>query len=47
MMGYLLSKTPELSIENAQEAIKVVMNPKVVDMNLKALRFGYDKGCEE
>lgn len=47
MMGYFLSKNPEISLDNARTAIRAVMNPKVVDLNLKALQFGYEKGLEE
>ena len=32
--------------KQAQEAIKEVMSPKIVPMNLKALQLGYDKGKE-
>ena len=46
MMGYIVAKNPELDMDNAREAIREVMNPKVVEMNLKALQFGYNKGCE-
>ena len=44
MMGFFVAKNPELTKENALEAIKEVMNPKVVDLNLKAFMFGYEKG---
>ena len=43
-MGFFVAKNPELTKENALEAIKEVMNPKVVDLNLKAFMFGYEKG---
>ena len=46
MMGFFVAKNPEVTLENAKEAIREVMNPKVVDLNLKALQFGYDKGLE-
>lgn len=46
MMGFFVAKNPELSRENALEAIREVMNPKVVELNLKAFDFGYSKGCE-
>lgn len=46
MMGYFLAKNPEISLENGEKALKEVMNPKVLDMNLQALRFGYEKGQE-
>lgn len=44
MMGFFVAKNPELSKENALEAIREVMNPKVVELNLKAFMFGYEKG---
>lgn len=46
MMGYIIAKTPDITLDNGIEAIKEVMNPKVVELNLDALRFGYDKGME-
>lgn len=46
MMGFFVAKNPELSRENALEAIKEVMNPKVVELNMKAFDFGYMKGQE-
>lgn len=46
MMGCIVAKNDNLSLENAQEAIKEVMAPKIVPMNLKALQFGYEKGLE-
>ena len=46
MMGYFVAKNPDISLEDAEAAIKASMNPKVVDMNLQALRFGYEKGLE-
>lgn len=46
MMGYFVAKNPELSLDNAREAIREVMNPRVVDMNVRALEFGYAKGLE-
>ena len=44
MMGYIVAHNPDISLENAQNAIRAVMNPKVVDLNLKALQFGYEHG---
>ena len=41
-----MAKSSEITLENAQEAIKEVMSPKIVPMNLKALQLGYDKGKE-
>lgn len=46
MMGYIVAKNPEITLDNAKAAIHAIMNPKVVDMNLKALEFGYKKGLE-
>ncbi len=46
MMGFFVAKQRELSLENAQAALKDVMNPKVIAMNLDALKFGYEKGLE-
>ena len=46
MMGFIVAKSSEITLENAQEAIKEVMSPKIVPMNLKALQLGYDKGKE-
>jgi len=46
MMGYFVAKNPDISLEDARAAIKANMNPKVVEMNIKALQFGYDKGME-
>lgn len=46
MMGYIIAKTPDITLENGLEAIREVMNPKVVELNLAALKFGYDKGME-
>lgn len=47
MMGYVVSKDAAITLDNAREAIREIMNPKVVDMNLKALQFGYEKGLAE
>lgn len=47
MMGYIVAKSEHLTLENAQEAIREVMAPKLVPMNLKALQLGYDKGKAE
>lgn len=47
MMGFFVAKNPEISLDNAREALREVMNPKVLEMNLEALQFGYDKGMEE
>ena len=44
MMGYIVAHNPDISLENAQNAIRAVMNPKVVDLNLEALQFGYEHG---
>lgn len=46
MMGFFVAKNPTITLENAREAIREVMNPKVVELNLKALQFGYEKGME-
>lgn len=46
MMGFFVAKNPTITLDNAREAIKEVMNPKVVEMNLGALQFGYEKGLE-
>lgn len=46
MMGFFVAKNPELSRENALAAIRDVMNPKVVELNINAFNFGYDKGLE-
>ncbi|MEG1758446.1 MAG: 2-oxoacid:acceptor oxidoreductase family protein [Oscillospiraceae bacterium] len=46
MMGYLVAKHDDITLENAIAAIREVMSPKVVDMNIKALQFGYEKGIE-
>jgi len=47
MMGYFIAKSPELSLEDGEAAIRAAMNPKLVELNLKALRFGYEQGKEE
>ena len=47
MMGYFIAKNPEVTLENAKAAIREVMNPKVVDLNLRALQYGYDIGLED
>lgn len=47
MMGYFVAKTGHISLEDAQAAIEHNMAPKLVGMNLQALRFGYDKGLED
>lgn len=47
MMGYFVAKNPTITLNNAKSAIKAVMNPKVVEMNLAALEFGYEKGLED
>ena len=44
MMGYIVAHNPDISLENAPNAIRAVMNPKVVDLNLQALQFGYEPG---
>lgn len=46
MMGFFVAKNPEINLDNAREALREVMNPKVLAMNLEALQFGYDKGME-
>lgn len=46
MMGFLVAKNSELTRENALAAIGDVMNPKVVELNIDAFNFGYDKGLE-
>lgn len=46
MMGYFIAKNPDITLDNAIESVKEIMNPKVVEMNLKALEFGYKKGLE-
>lgn len=46
MMGYLVAKNGDISIDEAKAAIRDVMNPKIVEMNLKALELGYEKGRE-
>ena len=46
MMGYFLAKNPEITLDNAKAAIREVMSPKVADLNLRALEFGYGKGLE-
>ncbi len=47
MMGYFIAKTSDISLDDAKAAIKASMNPKVVEMNLKAVEFGYTKGLEK
>ena len=44
MMGYLIAKHGDISLDDAKAAIRDVMNPKIVEMNLKALELGYEKG---
>ncbi len=44
MMGYLVAKHGDISLDDAKAAIRAVMNPKIVEMNLKALELGYEKG---
>ncbi|MFR6424344.1 MAG: hypothetical protein ACLUNO_01135 [Oscillospiraceae bacterium] len=39
-----MAHNPDISLENAQNAIRAVVNPKVVDLNLKALQFGCEHG---
>lgn len=46
MMGFFVAKNPDITLDNAREALREVMNPKVLEMNLRALQFGYDKGME-
>lgn len=46
MMGFLVAKNSELTRENALAAIADVMNPKVVELNIDAFNFGYDKGLK-
>lgn len=47
MMGYFIAKNSDISIDNAKEAIREVMAPKVVELNLNALQFGYDMGVKD
>lgn len=47
MMGFFVAKNPDISLEDAEKALREVMSPKVLEMNLQALRFGYEKGVED
>ena len=47
MMGYFVAKNPDITLDNAKEALREVMDPKVLEMNLQALQFGYEKGLED
>ena len=47
MMGFFVAKNPDISLEDAEKALREVMSPKVLEMNLQALKFGYEKGVED
>ena len=48
MMGFIVAKSSEITLENAQEALREVMSPKVLELNLNALSLGYNRGmCPE
>ncbi len=48
MMGFIVAKSSEITLENAQESLREVMSPKVLELNLNALSLGYNRGmCPE
>ncbi len=44
MMGYMASKLSDLSLESCEAVIRQEMAPKHVEMNLKAVKLGYERG---
>ncbi|HBD86476.1 MAG TPA: 2-oxoacid:ferredoxin oxidoreductase subunit gamma [Clostridiales bacterium] len=46
MFGFMTAKMESLTLEAAQKALKDTLPGKALDMNMKALEFGYRKGME-
>ena len=46
MFGFMTAKMESLTLEAAQKALKDTLPEKALDMNMKALEFGYRKGME-
>jgi 2-oxoglutarate ferredoxin oxidoreductase subunit gamma len=44
MLGVLVAKTGVVSVEGMEQAIRVSVPPKTVDLNLKAFRRGLELG---
>lgn len=47
MLGYLVARTNVVSLESIEQAIRTTLQPRVIDLNLKAFAEGIDYATQE